>query len=63
MELEKEIQILGFFVTTVLSQVTQKEFEDKDWDFIYGADEYNGKDLTKNLKQLKRLWRTTRYSK
>jgi hypothetical protein len=63
MELEKEIQILGFFVTTVLSQVTQKEFEDKDWDFIYGIDEYNEKDLAKNLKQLKRLWRTTRYSK
>tara|TARA_R100000963_G_C4548514_1_gene42486 strand:+ start:223 stop:393 length:171 start_codon:yes stop_codon:yes gene_type:complete len=56
MELEKEIQILGFFVTTVLSQVTQKEFKDKDWDFIYGADEYT-RDYKKVKKQFKRLWR------
>ena len=56
MELEHRIRILGFFVTTVLSEVTVKEFTDREWDFIYGSQEYNN-DLKLTLKQFKRIWK------
>ena len=49
MEREHRIRILGFFVTTVLSEVTVKEFTDREWDFIYGSQEYNN-DLKLNLE-------------
>lgn len=54
MELEKQINILGFFVVVVLGHVTEEEFEGKEWDFIYGIDEHT-KDYKKIKKQLKRL--------
>lgn len=54
MELENEINTLGFFVKVVLGNVTQKELRGKDWDFIYGIDEHT-KDYKKIKKQLKRL--------
>ena len=35
MELEYRIKILGYFLPTVLAEVTEKEFKEKEWDFIY----------------------------
>ena len=40
----------------------EKEFEDKEWDFVYGSDEYN-RSITKYIKEFKRLWQRTKYSK
>ena len=56
MELEDRIRILGFFVTTVLSEVTVKEFTDPEWDFIYGENEITD-NYKKAIKQLKRYVR------
>jgi|TARA_R100000742_G_C4252936_1_gene71075 hypothetical protein len=57
MELEYKIKILGYFLPTVLAEVTEKEFKEKEWDFIYGENE-----ITDNYKKaIKQLRRYVRY--
>jgi|TARA_R100000501_G_C2609732_1_gene104651 hypothetical protein len=62
MELEHEIKLKGYFLPEILKEIMEKEFEDKEWDFVYGSDEYN-RSITKYIKEFKRLWQRTRYSK
>jgi len=56
MELKKQIDALGNFIPLVLKYVTKMEFKEKEWDFIYGSQEYN-RSIKKHLKQLQRIWR------
>ena len=56
MELEYRIKILGYFLPTVLVEVTEKEFKEKEWDFIYGENELT-KDYKKVIKKFKRYVR------
>jgi hypothetical protein len=56
MELEYKIKILGYFFSTVLTEVTDKEFKEKEWDFVYGENELT-KDYKKVIKQFKRYVR------
>ncbi len=55
MELKEEINIKGLYLTAILKIVSNINFEDKDYDFVYGIDEYT-EDITKIKKQFKRLW-------
>jgi|TARA_R100000664_G_scaffold32873_1_gene48574 hypothetical protein len=55
MELKEEININGFYLSSILKIVTNIKIEDKEYDFIYGIDEYT-EDLNKIKKQFKRLW-------
>ena len=57
MELEYKIKILGMFIPSILAEVTEKEFKEKEWDFIYGENE-----ITDNYKKaIKQLRRYVRY--
>ena len=56
MELEYKIKILGYFIPTILAEVTEKEFKEKEWDFVYGENELT-KDYKKVIKQFKRYVR------
>ena len=56
MELEYKIQILGAFIPSILLEVTEKEFKEKEWDFIYGKNELT-KDYKKVIKKFKRYVR------
>ena len=55
MELKEDINIKGFYLTAILKIVSNINFEDKDYDFVYGIDEYT-EDISKIKKQFKRLW-------
>ena len=59
MELKEDIIIKGFYLTAILKIVSNINFEDKDYDFVYGIDEYT-EDISKIKKQFKRLWRNKR---
>tara|TARA_R100000655_G_scaffold55966_3_gene94105 strand:+ start:2542 stop:2724 length:183 start_codon:yes stop_codon:yes gene_type:complete len=59
MELKEDINIKGFYLTAILKIVSNINFEDKDYDFVYGIDEYT-EDISKIKKQFKRLWRNKR---
>ena len=56
MELEYKIKILGYFFSTVLTEVADKEFKEKEWNFVYGENELT-KDYKKVIKQFKRYVR------
>jgi hypothetical protein len=56
MELENKIKLSGFYIISVLGNVTQKEFYGKEWNFVYGQNELTN-DYNKTIKQFKRLWR------
>lgn len=59
MELKEDINIKGFYLTAILKIVSNINFEDKDYDFVYGIDEYT-EDISKIKKQFKRLWQNKR---
>ena len=55
MELKEEINIKGFYLTAILKIVSKINFEDSDYNFVYGIDEHT-EDISKIKKQFKRLW-------
>ena len=55
MELKEEIYIKGLYLNSILKIVGNIDFEDEDYNFIYGIDEYT-EDISKIKKQFKRLW-------
>ena len=55
MELKEEIYIKGLYLNAILKMVGNIDFEDEDYNFIYGIDEYT-EDVSKIKKQFKRLW-------
>ena len=55
MELKEEIYIKGLYLNAILKMVGNIDFEDEDYNFIYGIDEYT-EDISKIKKQFKRLW-------
>jgi|TARA_R110000824_G_scaffold103356_2_gene245507 hypothetical protein len=52
----KDIKILGSIIPGVLKIVTKQDLPEKDFDFVYGQEEYTT-DFKKLKKQFKRLWR------
>jgi hypothetical protein len=52
----KDIKILGSIIPRVLNIVTKHDLKDREFDFVYGQEEYT-KDFKKLKKQFKRLWR------
>tara|TARA_R100000781_G_scaffold92631_3_gene57460 strand:- start:95 stop:271 length:177 start_codon:yes stop_codon:yes gene_type:complete len=51
----KDIKILGSIIPGVLKTVTKYELPEKEFDFVYGKEEYTT-DFKKLKKQFKRLW-------
>jgi len=56
MELETKINLSGFYIIAILSNVTQKEFYGKEWNFVYGQNELTD-DMKLITKQLKRVFK------
>ena len=52
----KHIKILGSIIPGVLKTVTKYELSGKEFEFVYGQEEYTT-DFKKLKKQIKRLWR------
>ena len=52
----KDIKTLGSIIPSVLKLVTKYELSEKEFDFVYGQEEYTT-DFKKLKKQFKRLWR------
>ena len=52
----KDIKILGSIIPGVLKIVTKHELPEKEFDFVYGQEEYT-MEFKKLKKQFKRLWR------
>tara|TARA_R100000773_G_C4180167_1_gene90236 strand:+ start:93 stop:284 length:192 start_codon:yes stop_codon:yes gene_type:complete len=57
MELEK-VNIIGSMIPKVLKIITKQELNYKEFDFVYGQEEYT-KDYKKVKKQFKRQLRKT----
>jgi len=57
MELEK-VNIIGSMIPKVLKIITKQELDYKEFDFVYGQEEYT-KDYKKVKKQFKRQLRKT----
>jgi|TARA_R100000458_G_C8263943_1_gene239206 hypothetical protein len=51
----KDIKTLGSIIPAVLKIVTKHELPEKEFDFVYGQEEYTT-DFKKLKKQFKRLW-------
>ena len=51
----KHIKILGSIIPSVLKTVTKYELSGKEFEFVYGQEEYTT-DFKKLKKQFKRLW-------
>ena len=51
----KDIKILGSIIPGVLKIVTKQDLPEKDFDFVYGQEEYTT-DFKKLKKQFKGLW-------
>ena len=56
--MELKLKLMGMFIPKVLQVVTKIEFSGKEFDFVYGQEEYT-KDLKKVKKQFKRQLRKT----
>ena len=52
----EHIKILGSIIPGVLKTVTKYELSGKEFEFVYGQEEYTT-DFKKLKKQFKRLWR------
>ena len=52
----KHIKTLGSIIPGVLKTVTKYELSGKEFEFVYGQEEYTT-DFKKLKKQFKRLWR------
>ena len=52
----KDIKILGSIIPGVLKIVSKHELPEKEFDFVYGQEEYTT-EFKKLKKQFKRLWR------
>jgi|TARA_R110002012_G_scaffold37417_4_gene104834 hypothetical protein len=52
----KDVKILGSMIPKVLKVVTKYELPEKEFNFVYGQEEYT-KDLKKVIKQFKRLFK------
>ena len=46
----KDIKILGSIIPRVLNIVTKHDLKDREFDFVYGQEEY-----TKDFKKLKKI--------
>jgi|TARA_R110001583_G_scaffold94921_2_gene238633 hypothetical protein len=51
----KDIKTLGSIIPSVLKLVTKYELSEKEFDFVYGQEEYTT-DFKKLKKQFKGLW-------
>ena len=51
----KDVKILGSMIPKVLKVVTKYELPEKEFNFVYGQEEYT-KDFKKIKKQFRRLW-------
>jgi hypothetical protein len=54
MELKREINLKGLSIIFILKTISSINLKDKDFDFLYGIDEYT-EDYKKIKKQFKRL--------
>ena len=52
--MELKLKLMGMFIPKVLQVVTKIELSGKEFDFVYGIDEYS-KDYKTLKKQFKRL--------
>ena len=52
----KDVKILGSMIPNVLKIVTKYELPEKEFDFVFGQEEYTT-DLKKVIKQFKRLFK------
>ena len=51
----KDVKILGGMIPKVLKVVTKYDLPEKEFNFVYGQEEYT-KDFKKIKKQFRRLW-------
>ena len=51
----KDVKIIGSMIPKVLKVVTKYELPEKEFNFVYGQEEYT-KDFKKIKKQFRRLW-------
>ena len=52
--MELKIKLMGLFIPQILDVVTKTELPDKEYNFVYGIDEYSN-DIKTLKKQFKRL--------
>lgn len=51
----KDVKIIGSMIPKVLKVVTKYDLPEKEFNFVYGQEEYT-KDFKKIKKQFRRLW-------